>query len=106
MTRLIRAASVAFLAALTLPVQSFVNPSPVAAQAYVRANEIRANTPSCKDNPTAPVKGYVVGMTGSRPTRTYSFVGCFNTMAACEAWRGPTSGFITRRIIQNQCRQR
>lgn len=98
--------AIAALGVATIALDLGTASQPVLAQSYFEANEIRANTPSCRANPSAPVKGYVVGMRGSRPTRTYSFVGCFNSMAACERWRGPTSGFITRRIIQNRCEQR
>lgn len=81
-------------------------PDASAQTSFQRAVQIRNATPSCRDNPDAAVKGYVVGLAGDRPTRTYSFVGCFLTMAACNRWRTRTSGFITRRIIQNRCEPR
>lgn len=66
-------------------------------------NRVRNQTPSCRQRPNAPVRGYVVGLAGTRPSRTLSFVGCFNSLAECERWRRPVSGVITRRIIQDRC---
>lgn len=67
------------------------------------ANAIRASTPQCRDYPNAPVRGFVVGQAGYWPTRTFSFVGCFQSVDACERWRRPVSSFIEQRMIQNRC---
>lgn len=69
------------------------------------ANAIRASTPQCRNYPNAPFKGFVVGQAGYWPTRTWSFVGCFDSFSACERWRIPVSSFVTQRMIQNRCVQ-
>lgn len=75
-------------------------------QAILQAAAIRNYTPACRNYPNAPVKGYVVGLSGVWPTRTFSFVGCFDSLAACERWRRPTAAFIEQRFIQNRCEVR
>lgn len=89
-----RLAAVASLAALASCVQS-----PSAFQ--IAANQSR--TPSC-DGGTAPVVGRIAGtvytMPGQRPV---SYVGCFNDMASCEAWRRSIVGTVNGRLIYNEC---
>lgn len=106
MFRPLRAAALLPVLCAGLLATPVLAPLPAHAQAYFAANDIRARTPSCRDNPNAPVKGYAVGQAGSMPTRTYSFVGCFNSMAECQRWLGPATGFFSGRIIQNRCEQR
>jgi hypothetical protein len=67
---------------------------------------IRAVTPQCRDNPTAPVAGYVSGNMSGRPSRNVSFVGCFPDVASCESWRLFVSGQIEGHLIQNRCEMR
>ena len=66
-------------------------------------NEVRTNTPQCRDWPEYRWVGRVSGFVGHRPPRRVSFVGCFPTADACDAWRGPVSGKITGRIVLNEC---
>jgi len=69
--------------------------------------EVQAATPSCEDRPDAPFIGRVSGqqdlMPGQRPV---SYVGCFKTMAGCQAWNNAVVGTITGRVIYNECRPR
>lgn len=76
------------------------------ATAQFRIAAIREITPSCRDNPAAPVVGRVSGLIAGFPATGASFVGCFPSLAACEAWRGPVTGAITDRLILSQCAPR
>lgn len=69
---------------------------------------LQALTPACRDNPDAPWIGRVVGnYTGVFDrTMTISLIGCFETKAACDAWRARVSGPITGRLIQYGCTRR
>lgn len=73
------------------------------ADLIIQAGAIRELTPQCRDYPNAPVRGFVVGNAGLYPTRTFSFVGCFQSLAECERWRRPVSNFVQYRMIQNRC---
>lgn len=66
-------------------------------------SQIDSITPKCRDFPDAPVVGRVSGFIGVHPTRGVSFVGCFGSIGACEAWRGPVSGRIDGRLILDRC---
>lgn len=67
-------------------------------------DELRRNTPSCRDNPDFPWEGRVSGdrQTDTR-TRPVSFAGCFPNQASCEAWRREAISFVTGRIIYDSC---
>lgn len=95
-------------AAIGLLLAALAPAGPAAAQSEITllAAQIRAQTPSCAQYPDAPVVGRVVGLAGARPTRTLSFVGCFQSLEACESWRRPVSGVVTRRIIYDRCEAR
>lgn len=67
---------------------------------------IQAVTPSCRANPGFAWEGRVSGILVGPPVSGTSFVGCFPTRADCERWRGPLSGYITGRLILNECRPR
>lgn len=92
--------------ALALAMLGPVGPAGAQTQTTLLAARIRAQTPSCDKFPNAPVVGRVTGLAGADPTRTLSFVGCFPSFAACEAWRGPVSGAVSRRMILNTCEKR
>ncbi|XWN30667.1 MAG: hypothetical protein ROR55_24885 [Devosia sp.] len=105
MTRVITAAAAVLAMAGTLAAV----PGDVAAQGVntqFLISEIDARTPKCRDHPDAPVVGRVSGIIGGSPSRGVSFQGCFDNMRACERWRGPVSGRISGRIIQNSCQAR
>ncbi|MCF3935119.1 hypothetical protein L1787_17105 [Acuticoccus sp. M5D2P5] len=71
-------------------------------------NNIRNNTPSCRDNPQAPWIGRVAGNTQGILDQSIpvSFVGCFPDQASCERWMGPASKIITSTLTQYSCRPR
>jgi len=90
-----RFAAIASLIALGACAPDYSSPFQIAAN--------QANTPSC-DGGNGPVVGRVSGtvdmMPGQRPV---SYVGCFNDMASCQAWRAQMSGTINGRIIYDEC---
>ncbi|MCF3935586.1 hypothetical protein L1787_19520 [Acuticoccus sp. M5D2P5] len=80
--------------------------SPVAAQGVGTAfliAEVNAETPQCRDYPEFGFVGRVSGIVGGSPARGVSFTGCFPSIGACEAWKGPVSGKISGRLIQSSC---
>lgn len=82
---------------------------PARANTLYDITEIQKATPSCEANPSAPWIGRVSGSVQDDMTDDIvpvSFVGCFDTQAACEAWKEKTSGFITGPIIQYTCARR
>lgn len=68
--------------------------------------QIQDATPRCRDHPDFKWAGYVSGILSGIPSQGVAFAGCFPTRAACERWRGPVSGYITGRLILNECRPR
>ncbi|MEM6846457.1 MAG: hypothetical protein AAF580_00075 [Pseudomonadota bacterium] len=83
--------------------------SPASAQGietqFIRSR-VLAQTPQCRNNPDAPVVGRVAGAGTGQQGRGLSFVGCFNTTAQCNQWRGAVSGIVRGRLIQNTCEAR
>ena len=63
-------------------------------------------TPQCREHPNAPVVGRVVGWMQDHPPRSVSFVGCFPSLAECNAWRAPVSSLVTGRLRYNECTPR
>ncbi|MBJ3774480.1 hypothetical protein [Acuticoccus mangrovi] len=103
------ARSTALCAALCLGASMGAATGPAAAQGIETQfliSHIDSITPKCRDHPDAPVVGRVSGIVSGTPSRGVSFVGCFASMEACEAWRMPVSGRISGRIIQNRCSYR
>ena len=72
---------------------------------FIRSR-VLAQTPQCRNNPNAPVVGRVAGAGTGQQGRGLSFVGCFDTTAQCNQWRGAVSGIVRGRLIQNTCEAR
>ena len=68
-------------------------------------SDIDRITPKCHQHPNYPVVGRVAGQAGYSYTRV-SFVGCFPSYAACDAWRGPVTGKITGLLFDSRCEPR
>lgn len=62
-------------------------------------------TPDCRTHPNAPIVGRISGESAGMATTGLSYVGCFDTLEACTAWRLWIVGNMGR-IILNQCEQR
>jgi len=90
--------------ALAVPLLAAASCSEAPSSFEIAANHAR--TPSCAGD-DAPVVGRISGTVYTMPgQQAVSYVGCFNDVASCEAWRRSIVGTVNGRIIYNECRPR
>ncbi len=70
-------------------------------------SRIYSITPRCRANPDYPIVGRVAGyVAGGGGRNRLSWVGCFPSMAECEAWRRIARGQVVPPVQQNACEPR